>query len=220
MLPHRYTQRVYCAGPLFNAAERREMVEIARVLTLAGFEPWVPHRDGMEFAEVHPYLVAQGYEHAQIGHLLHEAVFALDVYQVILGCGALVANLNGRVPDEGMVSETAMAYMLGKPIVLYKEDCRSMVEGRSNPLVVGMTGFKTVDEIEQIPEALAGRIAECGLPAEREWHCPPHLELPLARGGQLWDQLQAMGEERPSAAVAEVVLELFDPQGELSGSPR
>jgi hypothetical protein len=132
----------------------------------------------------------------------------------------LVANLNGRVPDEGMVSETAMAFMLGKPIVLYKEDCRSMVEGRSNPLVVGMTGFKTVDEIDLIPEALAGRIAECGQPPTQEFFCPPHLELPLARGGKLWEQLQAMGDERPSAAVAEVVLELFDPQGELSGAPR
>ena len=46
--------RVYCAGPLFNEAERREMLAIADVLRVGGFEPFVPHADGMEFAQLQP----------------------------------------------------------------------------------------------------------------------------------------------------------------------
>lgn len=185
------------------------MVEIADALAREGFEPWVPHRDGMEFAEVHPYLIEQGFDAGTIGQLIHEAIFALDVYQVVLGCGALVANLNGRVPDEGTVSETAMAYMLGKPIVLFHEDARSMISGRHNPLVVGLTGFQTISELEQIGPALRARCAELQPPADQIFPCPPHLALPLARGEKLWAELSRMGEERPTAAVSETILELF-----------
>jgi nucleoside 2-deoxyribosyltransferase len=209
MQPHQNPCRVYCAGPLFNPAERRQMVEIAEALAREGFEPWVPHRDGMEFAEVHPYLIDQGFDAGTIGQLIHEAVFALDVYQVVLGCGALVANLNGRVPDEGTVSETAMAYMLGKPIVLFHEDVRSMISGRHNPLVVGLTGFQTTSELDQLGPALRAKIAELAPRADQVYPCPPHLALPLGRGEKLWAELVKMGEERPTAAVSETILELF-----------
>jgi len=209
MLPFQNPHRVYCAGPLFNPAERRQMVEIADALAREGFEPWVPHRDGMEFAEVHPYLIDQGFDATTIGQLLHEAVFALDVYQVVLGCGALVANLNGRVPDEGTVSETAMAYILGKPIVLFHEDVRSMISGRHNPLVVGLTGFETVRDVDQLGPALRARIAELQPQCDHQYPCPPHLAAPLARGEKLWAELSKMGDERPCAAVSETILELF-----------
>src|SRR5437762_1876790 len=82
-------------GPLFNDAERAEMLAIGAALTRAGFEPFVPHADGMEFALVVPWLVGQGYPAADVGQWVHEAVFALDVYQVAVGCGALVFNMNG-----------------------------------------------------------------------------------------------------------------------------
>src|SRR5688572_5831293 len=109
--PFRHPRRVYCAGPLFNAAERREMQELAAALAAEGFEPFVPHADGMEFAQVHPYLVRQGYDAPRVGRWLHEAVFALDVYQVAVGCCSLVFNMNGRVPDEGGVAELSMSWM-------------------------------------------------------------------------------------------------------------
>ena len=40
--------RVYCAGPLFNRAERDEMTDIADVLCEAGYTVYLPHRDGMD----------------------------------------------------------------------------------------------------------------------------------------------------------------------------
>lgn len=207
--PLRELRRVYCAGPLFNEAERREMLMIAQVLAAAGFEPFVPHSDGMEFALVHPYLVEEGYDARSAGQVLHEAVFALDTYQVVVGCGSLVLNLNGRVPDEGAVAETTMAWMLGKPLVIFKEDARSAIEGRDNPLIVGQTRFETIDELAAIPAALEVRIAEFEGEIARPFECPAHLAEVVMRGGRLWEQLQALGSERPDPAVAEIVLDLF-----------
>lgn len=217
--PWRHLDRVYCAGPLFNAAERQEMEDIAEVLSAEGFTPFVPHRDGLEFALVLPFLVAQGYDQAATGQLLHEAVFALDAYHVIEGCGLLVCNLNGRVPDEGAVAETAMAWTLGKPIVMFKEDCRSKVAGRDNPLVVGMASFETVKSMQDLPAALKQKRDDARLDADRPHACPPHLEVVLERGGTMWRQLQELGTERPNAEVARIIQTLFDPDSTRLARP-
>jgi nucleoside 2-deoxyribosyltransferase len=207
--PCRETQRVYCAGPLFNEIERQEMTAIAAGLRQSGFEPFVPHADGLEFAKVQPYLASQGYDAAAAGRLLHEAIFSLDVYQVVVGCGSLVMNMNGRVPDEGAVSEAAIAWTLGKPVVIYKADARSKVSGRDNPLVVGLSNFETVDQIESLGEALAARNAALRPDPDYAVVCPPHLVQTLAIGRRLWERLQALGEARPCDLVAEAVLEDF-----------
>lgn len=207
--PLRDVRRVYCAGPLFNEAERQEISQIADHLRASGFEPFVPHADGLEFARVQPYLADEGYDAAAAGRLLHEAIFALDVYQVVIGCGSLVLDMNGRVPDEGAVSEAAMAWTLGKPIVIFKADARSKVAGRDNPLVVGLTGFQTVAEIESIGPSLAARIAELAPEADWTTACPVHLRETLASGERLWRRLAAMGASRPDGLVAAAVMEEF-----------
>ncbi|MCH8223164.1 MAG: nucleoside 2-deoxyribosyltransferase, partial [Chloroflexi bacterium] len=107
--------RVYCAGPLFNRSERAEMTAIAEVLCASGYRVFLPHRDGMEFRLVHRVLVERGWPAPQAAEFLHAAIFALDVYQLAIDCDALVWNLNGRTPDEGAVSEAAIAWTLGKP---------------------------------------------------------------------------------------------------------
>ncbi len=216
LFPYRNLERVYCAGPLFNEAERREMLRVAYVLQRGGFETFVPHSDGMEFAEVLPYLVEQGFEPQQTGQLLHEAVFALDVYQVVVGCGSLVFNMNGRVPDEGGVAESAMAWTLGKPVVLYKEDARSAVSGRDNPLLVGQTGFCTTSDLEALPELLRDKIAEMSLDPNWQIPCPPHLQRVVQAGERLWTSLQQLGRDRSSPAVAEIILELFGPPAAIA----
>jgi nucleoside 2-deoxyribosyltransferase len=217
IFPYRNLQRVYCAGPLFNAAERREMVEIAGVLSRAGFETFVPHADGMEFALVQPYLVERGFDAARIGELLHRAIFALDTYQVAVGCGALVFNMNGRVPDEGGVAEATIAWMLDKPVVLFKEDARSMIVGRDNPLVIGPADFQTIDDLQRLPEALAERISTSCLSADAEVACSQHLLRTVRAGERLWQSLDALGPVRNVEPVAEVVLELFAPQAAAAG---
>ncbi len=207
--PLRHIRRVYCAGPLFNEPERREISQIAEHLRDAGFETFVPHADGLEFARVQPYLAEEGYDAAAAGQLLHRAIFALDAYQVVLGCGALVLNMNGRVPDEGAVSEAAMAWTLGKPIVIFKADSRSKVAGRDNPLVVGLADFQTVPEIGEIAPALSERLAELEPDVNWETPCPAHLNGPLSAGQRLWERLAALGSERPDELVAAAVMAEF-----------
>ncbi len=219
ILPFQNPRRVYCAGPLFNQAERDEMMQIAQALTAGGFEPFVPHADGMEFAKVRPQLIAAGCDSTDVGHWLHSAIFALDVYQVVVGCGSLVFNMNGRVPDEGAVAETTMAWMLGKPIVLFKEDARSAIAGRDNPLIVGQARFTAVTEIGDLAAALAEQVALLQCEPAHRVACPPHLLETVVAGERLWSQLEQLGSRRDSQPVAELVLELFGPGKPVSTTP-
>jgi hypothetical protein len=196
------------------------MNRIAGALAAAGFEPFVPHADGMEFAQLHPYLADAGYDADEVGRFLHQAIFALDTYQVVCGCGSLALNMNGRVPDEGAVSEAAMAWMLGKPIVIFKADCRSKVAGRDNPLVAGLADFETIEELDQLGPRLAERYIELAPEQEHELPCPPHLQRTLAAGGELWRRLESLGTARPLPELAQIVVELFaTPVAGSLGSP-
>jgi nucleoside 2-deoxyribosyltransferase len=213
--PFRQLRRVYCAGPLFNESERSEMGRIGTVLREAGFEPFVPHADSLEFRNVLPVLAARGYEAIEAGRLLHRAIFALDVYQVLVGCGSLVMNMNGRVPDEGAVAEAAMAWTMGKPVVIFKADARSKIAGRDNPLIVGQADFETIDDVERLGERLGERLAELALDPEWRVPCPPHLEPILAAGGRLWARIERLGPEPTLEEIADGVLELSEPVGRM-----
>ncbi len=101
--------RVYCAGPLFNRKEREEMAELAECLEASGYETFLPQRDGIELVPCVAALVEAGMTKAKASEALSKAIFALDVYQVLVECEATVVNLNGTVPDEGAVSEAAIA---------------------------------------------------------------------------------------------------------------
>jgi len=151
--------KVYCAGPLFNPPEQEEMAKIAKVVEDAGHTTFLPQRDGLEFARLLPALIAKGMSSQEASHAMERAVFNLDVYRVLGWSDVVVANLNGRVPDEGMVVEAALAWHGGKGLVLYKRDVRSLIAGSDNPMVRGLTDdFKAVDSIEAIPDAIAQSI--------------------------------------------------------------
>jgi nucleoside 2-deoxyribosyltransferase len=145
--------RIYCAGPLFNRAEQEEMAEIARTLEGAGFPVFLPHRDSFVFADVHREFLRAGYTAEEATRMIQQAIFWLDVYEVLSGCQGLVMNMNGRVPDEGAVAECAMAWMVGKVVVLYKSDSRSLIHGSDNPLVLGLGSFARVSTIPEIAYA-------------------------------------------------------------------
>ncbi len=206
--PFRHLRRVYCAGPLFNQAERLEMTQIADALRRDGFDPFLPHEE-IEFSQVHPSLVDCGLTPAEAARMLHEAIFALDVYFVILGCGSLVFNLNGRVPDEGAVAEATMAWMLGKPMVFYKADSRSLIEGRDNPIVAGQTGFEQVGEFSRIGPALERTILQASIDPAAVATCPPHVGRTLQKGLHFLEKLEELGPERPPEPTARIVYELF-----------
>lgn len=209
------TLRIYCAGPLFNRAERQEMTEIADRLCAEGFSVYLPHRDGMEFRLVHEVLVDRGWTAPVAGEFLHAAIFALDVYQLVVECDAMVWNLNGRTPDEGAVSEAAMAWTLGKPLVAYRDDVRSLIEGRVNPLLVGMVDFRTIDDVALLPEAISAAIAEQPIGTAGTESLSPRMRDAVDKGRQLWQAMQDAAAQNDDERIATVVAELFAPDDAL-----
>jgi nucleoside 2-deoxyribosyltransferase len=203
--------KVYCAGPLFNECERQEMTAIAQALCAEGYRVYLPHRDGMEFRLILEVLVDRGWPAATAAAFLHSAIFALDIYQLAVDCNAMVWNLNGRVPDEGAVSEAAIAWTLGKPLVAFSDDVRSLIAGRFNPLLVGLVEFETVERISELPESLAiaiSRSTDEPVPVER---MPLKLRKAILDGRRLWDALQERDAALNDALIADVVEELFSP---------
>ncbi|MDB5338924.1 MAG: hypothetical protein JWN70_4543 [Planctomycetaceae bacterium] len=204
-------RRVYCAGPLFNQSERAEMTDIAERLCAAGYEVYLPHRDGMEFRHVLDELIARGWPALKAGQFLHAAIFALDVYQLVAECGSMVWNLNGRVPDEGAVSEAAMAWMLGKPLVAYKDDFRSMITGRDNPLLAGLVDFDLLVDKAHVTMALARAIENCHSSPLGLSILPPSVQRAVGQGSLLWTAMQDQSAQGDNFILADVVAELFAP---------
>lgn len=205
------TTRIYCAGPLFNQAERDEMTAIADVLCDVGFTVYLPHRDGMEFRLVLDELVERGWPAPLAAQFLHAAIFALDVYQLAVECQAVAWNLNGRVPDEGAVSEAAIAWTLGKPIVAYKDDVRSLISGRVNPMLVGLVEFETKEAIGDLPGALKAAVEADDYNPVPLSNLPPRMLKAVSDGGRLWKAMQQADAQFDNELIAEVVAELFAP---------
>ncbi len=105
--------------------------------------------------------------------MIQRAIFWVDTYEVVSACQGLVLNMNGRVPDEGAVTEAAMAWMAGKAVVLYKSDSRSLIQGDDNELVLGLGNFVKVSTVPETAYAFQQLI--------RAWHPskPPWLPRPV-----------------------------------------
>ena len=170
------------------------MGEIAAALEGAGFAVFLPQRDGIVFAEIRLEMLRGGYEPHEADPMVQRAIFWLDVFQVVQGCDGLVCNLNGRVPDEGTVAEAALTWAMGKPVVLYKSDARSLMEGGDNPLVAGLGGFVRVSTVPEIAYAFR-QIFRARRPA-KSFPLPPDVKLAVAAGRRLAQTLAA----RPSPA--------------------
>ena len=195
-------KRVYCAGPLFTTKEREEMDQLASALEHAGYETFLPQRDGLELTECVRRLVRNGMEETQAGEVLSKAIFALDVYQVLHGCQALVANLNGRVPDEGTVSEAAMAWIGRKLVVGYKADSRTAFNGQDNPLVAGLFGFHLCKSPDEVVEAIERNLRNATFERDISDFRDQEMASLLSLGEAIWAQLT---QHRDVAAVVEVI---------------
>jgi nucleoside 2-deoxyribosyltransferase len=146
--------RIYCSGPLFCAEEIGGMNAIAKVLEDAGFQTFLPHRDGLE-----AYIMRFGNSSfpstvSAIRTRVDYAIFSLDVYELIERCGAVVCNLNGRVPDEGMIVEASLAYAAAKPLVFFKDDARAPFGGYDNSMLTSLVHGKIVRKLKELPFAL------------------------------------------------------------------
>ena len=141
---------IYCAGPLFNEAEKSEMEIISNELENNSYSTFLPHRDGLEYAAIQNYFIEMRVSNEETNNILSKAIFALDVYKVITSDG-LVLNMNGRVPDEGAMVEAGIAWANNKKIVIFKNDSRSIINGNDNPLVAGLSNFNMVNDFKEIP---------------------------------------------------------------------
>ena len=126
-------ETVYLAAPLFSVAEKRFNEDLARKLEDAGFRVFLPQRDGLEFAEAR----------ALNPHRRAQYIFELDIRKVEES-DIIIAVLDGRVPDEGVCVEIAIAFefrkLTGKRklIVGLKTDTRTLLhEAELNPMIVG-----------------------------------------------------------------------------------
>jgi nucleoside 2-deoxyribosyltransferase len=204
--PDNTPYRIYCAGPLFNPSERAEMEMLAEAIELGGFKTFLPHRDGFVFGAIVPDLVRAGYALDVAQWMARQAIFALDVQQVLLECDGTVVNLNGRVPDEGAVVEGAIAWTAGKPVVLFKDDARSKIDGLDNPLVAGLGGFRLVSRSEDLARALTRALTEHPPEKLQVDTLPATIRQAVERGQRLSD---GYGTGDPRRLV-QTIIELFD----------
>jgi len=147
-------ERIYCSGPLFCAEEVGGMSAIARVLEDAGFRTFLPHRDGLEAYVMRFSNASLASTVSAVRTRIDYALFSLDVYELVERCSAVVCNLNGRVPDEGMIVEAAIAYAVGKPLVLFKDDARAPFGGYDNSMLTSLVQGRIVGKLTEIPAAL------------------------------------------------------------------
>ena len=194
------------------------MAHLSRTLEACGHDTFLPQRDGLEGLALR-LAVLPGARSAAFGpadRLLRRAIFAVDVYQLVERCDAVVWNLNGRVPDEGAVVEATLAFAVGKALVAYKDDARSVFEGHDNPMLTGLVDERAVARsIEGLPAALARALAigARGTAASAEARSTA-LRDTLRFGSAVWRLLEAAPSLRMEKSFPR---ELLDELERLAG---
>ena len=190
------------------------MSQIARIFEESGYATFLPHRDGIERfvlgSASNPAANLPGV--SKLTQAINRAIFCLDIYQIVDVCDALVFNMNGRVPDEGGVVETAVAWTAGKPLVIYKNDARSKVGGNDNSMITGLSPeFATVGEREALPreiEKAREKIRTASPNLHRGENLPPQVRTALERGRRIWAVLQNLPTPRNSKETIELLEQL------------
>ena len=198
--------RIYCSGPLFCAEEVGGMSAIARTLENAGFRTFLPHRDGIESYVMRFGNAALPAALPALRTRIDYAIFALDVYELVECCDAVVCNLNGRVPDEGMIVEAAIAWAAGKPLVLYKDDARAPFGGHDNSMLTSLVRGDITARLTDVPAALRRALARGTPPAL----LPEDVQKAIAHGRRLSAALarlpESAGKKRWEADVIDEVI--------------
>lgn len=153
---------VYLSGPMFSVADQTQQQAIADLLkNSGGMDSYLPQRDGIEVAKLMAHVndpEGPGVDPMQILmviQFMREIVYSMDMFQLLSRCNSLVFNMDGRVPDDGSVSETAAAWASGQPIVVYKTTPITMLGGFDNPMVDGLsTSWGLVNDVTKLPAAI------------------------------------------------------------------
>ena len=126
---------IYFAAPLFSAAELRFNEQLTARIEAAGFDVYLPQRDGLEMARLG--------EGAMTADERRAAIFALDTERV-LACDIFLLVLDGRIPDEGACVELGIAYCQKrfnqphKRLIGLQTDARAwMADSKLNPMLHG-----------------------------------------------------------------------------------
>ena len=195
--------KIYCAGPLFNPMERKEMAQLTSILEHAGYSVFLPQRDGLEFAELFPLFLRRGIPAQDAQKILNMAIFSLDVFQIINSDGLLL-NMNGRVPDEGAMVEAGIAWANNKVIVIFRSDSRSLIEGNCNPLVLGLSDFSSVTTYGDIVGAFDVRFSRAA--EERLLARDSQFDAATKTGKEISD---CLASQRSGEDIADLLICLF-----------
>lgn len=119
--------RVYFAAPLFSEGEKIFNERVVDVLEKAGYEVFLPQRDGIVAAEM------MGKTHEEIVDI----VFTKDISE-LKKSDILLFLLDGRVPDDGGCVELGLAYAYGKRCYAVTTDVRAFQKNLPiNPMLEG-----------------------------------------------------------------------------------
>jgi hypothetical protein len=104
--------------------------------------------------------------------------------------------MDGRVPDEGSVSETAAAFASGQPIVIYKTTPISILGGLDNPMLSGLAmNWGKVDDISAIPNAVILAVQAMARIGGPPVQFAKQAQAVIALGGTVWaaiDQIHTL----------------------------
>jgi hypothetical protein len=161
------------------------MAAMAKVLENAGYTTFLPQRDGIERFVTRFINTPLNVDIFGSRKHMDWTIFALDVYQIVKRCDCLVLNMNGRVPDEGAVAEAGIAFAAGKPVVIYKNDVRTIFKGGDNSMITGLSAYPPVSNLKTLPDAirgiepsqtnLSGRLLEAVNYGEKIWSFLKHV---------------------------------------------
>ncbi len=183
---------VHLAGPEYSPEEVEGMAGRATLLEGSGFEVYLQSRDGIGSVLV-THETPEGCAGSEQLYrtVLESAAFALEIYQLVHKCDCLVFNMNGRVPDDGGAFLAAVAFTLGKPVVLYKRDHRTKLYGNDNAMISGLSfDFSPVREPERIQGEVTRAIGRCRESSRWLGDLPPLVQLNADLGREVSESLQ------------------------------
>ena len=192
---------LYCAGPQYSPEESMGMLSIASLLEKRGWPTYLSGRDGLDFALVtlKNNLEAEASERVHLMKMMAQMMFALEIFQVVRRCSSLCLNMNGRVPDEESVFKASLAFSVGKPVTLYKNDNRSIFNGYDNPMILGLSGgLPVIRKRHRIPDGITKAVERCRTYPTRYGHGEPYslrVTKVVDLGGEVWRHVK--GWDRP-----------------------
>lgn len=140
--------RIYVAAPLFNEGELERNRQLRDFVRSLGHDTYLPQEDGgIAFDQI----VAGADMLAT-----RKKVFDGDIAE-LKKCDAILAVLDGRVPDEGVCIELGYAFALGKMCVGYLTDKRTLDKFGHNLMIEGCL-TKIAHSVDELKVALSAAV--------------------------------------------------------------